>query len=242
MIIYVLTLFPKELGNFFLKGIFKKAIEKGLFDFKVIDIREFATDKHHKVDDTPLGLSQGMLLKAEVVFNAIKSIDQYEHYRIIYPCPKGKIYTQNIANQLVLEKGIIFICGYYEGIDERLFQLVNIERISIGNYVLSSGELPALTIAESIVRLIPDVVNKTNSIQEDSLINGLLEYPQYTYPRNYLGYHVPDIILSGHHKNIKTWQKKESFKITLFKRPELLTAYQIDKDEKKMIEEIFKED
>jgi tRNA (guanine37-N1)-methyltransferase len=242
MNIFFLTLFPTQVGNFFLKGIFQKAHEKSLFNLKFINIRDFATDNYKKVDDHPFGAQEGMLLKPDILTSAIKSIDNFERYRIIYPCPKGKIFKQSIAAEYVKEDGLIFICGYYEGIDERLFQVFNIERISIGDFILSSSESPSLMITEAVLRLIPEVIGKQESVQNDSIVNGLLEYPHYTHPREFMGCNVPEILVSGHHKNIADWRKKQSLTATLIHRPDLLADYKISKNEKTILTDILKEE
>lgn len=242
MNVFVLTLFPEALAPFFLKGIFKKAHTKNLFNISFINIRDFAYNKHRKVDDYTFGMMDGMLLKPDVLLEAIKSIEHYERYRIIYPCPKGRVFTQEIANEYQHAEGLIFICGYYEGIDERLLTLFNIERISIGDFVLSSGELPSLIIIESVLRLIPGVIGKQASIVNDSIVSGLLEHPHYTFPRNFLGNEVPEVIVSGHHGKISHWQKQASLKTTLYNRPDLLAGYSITPDEKAILTTILKEE
>ncbi len=236
----MLTLFPNEMGNFFLKGIFKKAHLKSLFEIEFINLRDFALDKHKKVDDYPFGLRQGMLLKPEVIYRAVTSIAEFAKYRIIYPCPKGKVFCQEKAKKLSGEKGLIFLPGYYEGIDERIFEFFNIERISLGNFILSSSETPVLLMTEAIIRLLPGVLKKV-SIEDDSLITSLLEYPQYTKPREFMGQEVPEILISGHHENQKLWRHKMALKNTLFNKPNLLKYYQPNKTDLNLLEEIIKE-
>lgn len=242
MKIIILALFPDEMKQFFLKGIFQKAAQKNLFEIQFINIRDFALDHYKKVDDYPFGKQKGMLLKPDILERAIKSIENYHRYRVIYPCPKGKIFNQTLANQLGQEDGIILICGYYEGIDERLIDCFNIQKISMGDFVLSSGELPSLMIAEAILRLIPDVVGKKSSVEDDSIVSGLLEYPQYTHPREFAGMQVPEVLISGHHQKIEAWKKKESLKTTLHVKPNLLTTYKPSKEEKQFLKELLMEE
>ena len=242
MTIFLLTLFPQEVHQFFLKGIFKRGSERGLFDFRVIDIRDFADNSSNRVDHYPFGGKKGMLLRADILAKAIKSIDQYESYRIIYTCPKGNLLTQPMAESLAAEKSLSIICGYYEGIDERLFEMFSIERVSIARAVLSSGEVPALAIAEATLRLIPGVVGKQASIEDDSLLTGLLEYPQYTVPRTIDELNVPDILVSGHHGDIDRWRRKESLKTTLFLKPELLHEFVPDSKDQTYFAQILQED
>jgi len=222
-----------------LKGIFLKAFQKQQFELNFIQLRDFSHDKHHKVDDYPFGEHLGMLLKPDVILSAIQSIENYAYYRIIYPCPKGSLWTQSVARQCLNIPGIIFLIGYYEGIDERLFEILTIERFSVGDYILSSGELPALIFAESIIRLIPNVVGNPKSIQSDSIISGLLEHPHYTAPREFQGVSVPDVIVSGNHQKRECWQKRASLKDTLYKKPSLLTDYPVSQEEQKILTEII---
>ncbi|MFA5879888.1 MAG: tRNA (guanosine(37)-N1)-methyltransferase TrmD [Candidatus Margulisiibacteriota bacterium] len=242
MKIYILTLFPNEMGNFFLKGIFKKAVEKKIFEIDFVDLRSFALDKYKKVDDTPCGGNQGMILKPDIVAQAIYSIKDYTKFKIIYPCPKGVIFDQKIASNYLNEEGLIILCGYYEGVDERIFKLFNIEKISLGNFVLSSGELPSLMIVETILRLLPDVVGKKKSIEDDSIISGLLEYPQYTKPRTVFGLDVPAVLINGHHLEQEKWQKKEALKNTLFNKPSLFENYCFADNDKNILMQILKEE
>jgi len=239
MKITILALFPDEMKQFFLKGIFQKAAKKNLFEIQFINIRDFTVDRYKKVDDYPFGKQKGMLLKPDILERAITSIENYHRYRVIYPCPKGKIFNQTLANQLGQEDGIILICGYYEGMDERLISRFNIQKISMGDFVLSSGELPSLMIAEAVIRLIPDVVGKKSSVEEDSFISGLLEYPQYTHPREFSGMQVPEVLISGHHQKIQEWKKRESLKTTLHVKPELLKTYQPTKEERKILQKLL---
>ena len=239
MNIHIISLFPEELKAYFLKGIFKKALNKDIFKINFIDLRDYALDKHSKVDDYPFSDKQGMLLKADVIYNAVTSIDNFEDYRLIYTCPKGPVLDQEMSRGYLSDKGLIIIAGYYEGIDERIFELLSIERLSIGNFVLSSGELPALVLIETIVRQLPGVLGNPKSLADDSIVSGLLECPHYTQPRVLSGIKVPDVLLSGNHKAIKDWKRKESLKNTLFNKPEMLTKADLTKSDKTYLAEIL---
>ena len=238
--VYILGLFPKEAAQFFLKGLFKRAEESGHINVSFIDIRKFASGKHRKVDDYPFGHKTGMLLRADVLYDAITSIKDHSQYRLLYPCPKGTHLTQKIASELAKEKGLIIIPGYYKGIDERLFEALSIERISLGDFVLSSGEVPAFAIAESIIRLQPGVIGNKESMCQDSIMNGILEAPQYTQPREWRGHIVPDIITSGNHPKRSEWERKKALQQTLFWKPSLLLETEVTDKDSRYLEEIIK--
>ncbi len=240
--ITVLTLFPEAMKAYFLKGIFAKALDKGLFQIDFIQLREFAKDRRASVDDTPFGGGNGMLLRSDVLSQALSSIEGLENSRIIMPCPVGESFGPSMVWDLLSVKRLILICGYYEGVDERIFDLFTIEKIRIGDVILSSGELPALIIAEAVLRWVPGVVGNQESVRQDSIVSGLLEYPQYTFPREFSGQMVPDVLLSGHHKRVEAWKKKKSLETTFYKRPDLLKMYQAEPYEKELLVEILKED
>jgi len=240
--IYILTLFPEECLNYFVKGIFKRAYNSKIIDLNFINLRDFADNKYGRVDDYPYGQKRGLVIRSEVIYNAVKSIKNFDKYKILYTCPKGKNFNQKSAYNLSKAKGLILILGYFEGIDERVFELLKIEKVSIGDFVLSSGELPALIIAESIIRLIPGVVGKAACVQNDSFVSGLLEHPQYTTPRNFLGHEIPGVLISGNHQAIDKWKIENSLKETLFNKPDLLKYYhQPDQKYKKVLETLLKE-
>ena len=241
MDIVFITLFPEEVKRFFIKGIFQSAANSGLFRPQFVNLRDFSSSPHHKVDEYPYGGKRGMVLRADILKGAIESIPNYQSYDIIYTCPKGPIFTQLHAMQLVKKRGIIIISGYYEGVDERIFDLFNIQRISIGNIIVSSGDVAACVIAEAVVRLIPNVVGKMDSVLDDSIISGLLEYPQYTAPRKIDGKNVPNVVLSGHHQKILDWKRKQSLKTTLFLKPSLLKSATLSQDDKQQLKTILME-
>ena len=215
----VLTLFP-EMFDTLNQSIIGKAKEKELIDINLINIRDFSKDKHKKVDDTPYGGGAGMVIKPDVVYDAYKSIENKDA-KVIYMSPQGKILNQKKVEDLSKQKHLIILCGHYEGIDQRVLDKIVDEEISIGDYVLTGGEIPAMVLIDSISRYVEGVINQ-ESIEEESFSNGLLEYPQYTRPEVFEGEKVPEILLSGHHENIEKWRKDKSIEITKKKRPDLL--------------------
>ena len=220
MKIDILTLFP-EMFDILKQSIIGRAIDKKLIHINLINIRDFSLDKHKKVDDTPYGGGAGMVIMPDVVYRAYLSIKDRENAKVIYLSPKGKTLDQKKVEILSKEKHLILLCGHYEGIDQRVLDEIVDEEISIGDYVLTGGEIPAIVLIDSVSRYIEGVL-KDESIKEESFSNGLLEYPQYTRPENFLGKKVPDVLQSGHHENIKKWREEQSLKITKKNRPDLL--------------------
>lgn len=219
MKIDILTLFPHMFDGFLNESIMKRAIDNNKVSINVYDIRTYSKDKHKKVDDYGYGGGQGMVLMPQPIFDAVDDL-KTEDSKVILLTPQGKTYNQSIAYDLTLEKHLIIICGHYEGFDERIRTLADIE-ISIGDYVLTGGELASMVITDSVVRLLDGVINKDSHIY-DSFHNNLLDYPVYTKPANFRGMLVPDVLLSGHHENINTWRKQEQIKRTKERRPDLL--------------------
>jgi tRNA (guanine37-N1)-methyltransferase len=220
----VFTLYPEVFPGPLSKGLYGKALSKELWNLKVVNIRDAAEDKHKTVDDTPYGGGSGMLLKADTL---AKSLDQNkkEGDRIIYLSPKGKKFDQLYAQELSKEKSVSFICGHFEGVDERVLSTRNIEEVSIGDYVLSGGETAAFVVIDSILRLLPGVLGNENSKMDESFENGLLEYPQYTKPQIWEEKAVPEVLLSGDHNKIKDWRLSQSEAITRVRRPDLWQKY-----------------
>ena len=216
----VLTLFP-EMFKSLDESIIGKAKEKQLIEINLINIRDFSKDKHKKVDDTPYGGGAGMVIMPDVVYDAYSSINQKENAKVIYLSPQGKVLNQNKVKELSKENHLILLCGHYEGIDQRVLDEIVDEEISIGDYVLTGGELPAMVLIDSVSRYIEGVLNE-ESIKEESFSNKLLEYPQYTRPEEFRGIRVPEVLVSGHHENIKKWRNEKSLEITKQKRPDLL--------------------
>ena len=220
----VFTLYPEIFPGPLSKGLYGKALSKKLWNLNIVNIRDAAEDKHKTVDDTPYGGGSGMLLKADVL---AKSLDQnkIEGEKVIYLSPKGKKFDQNYARELSNEKSVSFICGHFEGVDERVLSTRNIEEISIGDYILSGGETAAFVMIDSILRLLPGVLGNENSRIDESFENGLLEYPQYTKPQIWEEKAVPEVLLSGDHSKIKDWRLSQSKAITRDRRPDLWDKY-----------------
>jgi len=220
----VFTLYPEVFPGPLSKGLYGKALSKKLWNLNIVNIRDAAEDKHKTVDDTPYGGGSGMLLKADVL---AKSLDQNinEGEKVIYLSPKGKKFDQTYAQQLSNEKSVSFICGHFEGVDERVLSTRNIEEISIGDYILSGGETAAFVVIDSILRLLPGVLGNENSRVDESFENGLLEYPQYTKPQIWEEKSVPEVLLSGDHSKIKDWRLSQSEAITRVRRPDLWQKY-----------------
>ena len=215
----VLTLFP-EMFEAIKQSIIGKAIEKNIIDINLVNIRDFSKNKHKKVDDTPYGGGAGMVIRPDVVYDAYNSVKS-EDAKVIYLSPQGKVLNQNKVKELSKEKHLILLCGHYEGIDQRVIDEIVDEEISIGDYVLTGGELPSMVLIDSISRYVEGVLNK-ESIIEESFSENLLEYPQYTRPEIFLEKKAPEVLLSGHHENIRKWRKEKSLEITKLKRPDLL--------------------
>lgn len=230
----ILTLFPKMFEPL-KESIIGKAIEKEIIDLNIVDIRDFSKDKHKKVDDTPYGGGAGMVIRPDVVFDAYESI-KTDDAKVIYMSPQGKKLDQEKVESLSKNKHIILICGHYEGIDQRVLDEIVDEEISIGDYVLTGGEIPAMVLIDTISRYVDGVLNE-NSINEESFSNGLLEYPQYTRPEVFRNVSVPEVLLSGHHENIRKWRRKESIKNTYIKRPSLLENVNLTKEDIKNLNE-----
>lgn len=216
----VLTLFPEMFGAL-KESIIGRAIENNLIDINLINIRDFSKNKHKKVDDTPYGGGAGMVIRPDVVYDAYSSIQNKENAKLIYLSPKGKKLEQEKVKQLSKFDHIILLCGHYEGIDQRVLDEIVDEEISIGDYVLTGGELPAMVLIDSVCRYVEGVIN-TESIEEESFSNGTLEYPQYTRPEIFNRHKVPEVLISGHHEKIKKWREEKSLEITKNKRPDLL--------------------
>lgn len=215
----ILTLFP-EMFEPIKQSIIGRAIEKGIVEINLINIRDFSKDKHKKVDDTPYGGGAGMVMRADVVYDAYKFIEDSKT-KVIYLSPQGKTLNQKMVEEYSKEESLTLLCGHYEGIDQRVLDKIVDEEVSIGDYVLTGGEIPAMVLIDSVCRYIPDVLSK-ESTKEESFSNGLLEYPQYTRPEIFEGIKVPEILISGHHENIDKWREEEALRITKIKRPDLL--------------------
>ncbi|HBF4556815.1 tRNA (guanosine(37)-N1)-methyltransferase TrmD [Clostridioides difficile] len=221
---HIMTLFPEIFNSYMDESIMKRAVEKGIIEVYIYNIRDFSNNKHKKVDDYPFGGGAGMVMTPQPIYDTYKHIittHNISNPSVIYLTPKGKVYNQSIAKQMSLKEDIILLCGHYEGIDERIIDLIVTDEISIGDYVLTGGELPALIMIDSISRLIPGVLNQEESFEEESFKDNLLEYPHYTRPRDFEGLKVPEVLLSGNHKKIDEWRREESIRITKERRFDL---------------------
>ncbi|MFI3329057.1 MAG: tRNA (guanosine(37)-N1)-methyltransferase TrmD [bacterium] len=234
MIIDIVTLFPKMFEGFVAESIIKRAINNEHIKINIIDLRDFTTNKHKKVDDTPYGGNQGMVLTCQPVFDCLNKLKS-NNSKTILTTPKGVTYNQKIAYDLAKEEHLIILCGHYEGFDERIMTKVDLE-YSVGDYVLTGGEIPAMLIADSITRLLDGVINKESHLN-DSFSNGLLEHPNYTKPAVYEGLEVPEVLINGNHKLINEWKEKMSFITTYQKRPDLLKDIEFSKKQLQWIEE-----
>lgn len=219
MKIDILTLFPESFAPF-KESIISRAQKNGVIEINIINIRDFTLDKHKKCDDTPFGGGAGMLMSVQPVYDAVKSV-LTDKSKVVYPSPSGRVFNSAISQQLAQNEHLIFICGHYEGIDQRLIELFGADEISIGDYVLTGGEIPTMAIVDSLLRFVPGVL-KEGSLEEESFSNGLLEYPQYTRPQIFEGLAVPDVLLSGNHQEIAKFRYAESLKKTQRVRPDLL--------------------
>jgi tRNA (guanine37-N1)-methyltransferase len=238
----ILTLFPQMFSSPLQESILGKAIEKGLIQIRTINIRDFALDKHQVVDDTPYGGGQGMVMKVEPIARAIEWVkSQDPSVWTIYLTPQGKVLNQEIGQKLSSRSHLILLCGRYEGVDERVRELFIDEEISIGDYVLTGGELAAMVIIDTVSRLLPGVLGSDQSAVEDSFFNSLLEYPQYTRPFNFRENSVPEVLLSGNHSAVSLWRKKEALKRTLDRRPDLLAKANLSGEDRRLLEEILQE-
>ncbi|WP_181537000.1 tRNA (guanosine(37)-N1)-methyltransferase TrmD [[Anoxybacillus] calidus] len=242
MRIDILTLFPNMFSGVFSESILKKAQEKHAVSLNVINFREFADNKHKTVDDYPYGGGAGMVLKPQPIFDAVEHLtkNSADQPRIILLCPQGERYTQKKAEELAKEKHLIFICGHYEGYDERIREHLVTDEISIGDYVLTGGELGAMVIVDSVARLLPGVLGNEDSPVQDSYSCGLLEHPHYTRPADFRGMKVPEVLLSGNHQLIAEWREKESLRRTYLRRPDLLEQYPLTEKQKKWLQEFEK--
>jgi len=234
----ILTLFPEMFDSPFSSSLIKKACEKQILDINILDIRSFAEDKHKMADDYPYGGGSGMVMKVEPVTKALESLQPSNGDPVILLTPQGETFNQKIARDLSSYSRLILICGHYEGVDERIREHLATREISVGDYILTGGEIPAMIIVDSIARLIPGVLGNAESAPGDSFSEDLLEYPQYTRPAEFRGWTVPDVLLSGHHREIERWRRRESLKRTLARRPDLLEKANLIEEDRKILKEL----
>lgn len=231
MKIDILTLFPEMFRPVTQDSMLGRAVEKGILDIRLTDIRDFSNDKHNKADDYPFGGGGGMVMMADPIFGAMEHVEAQDR-KVIYMSPRGKILDEKKIKELSQLDDMVILCGHYEGVDQRVLDYWNAEEISIGDYVLTGGELPAMVLIDSVARLLPGVLGNENSALDESVYSGLLEHPQYTQPREYRGMEVPEVLVSGNHKLINLWKLEESLKITKERRPELFEEYVSHRDDK----------
>lgn len=239
---HILTLFPDMVKDGLNTSIIGKAMEKQLISIEAINIRDYSKDKHNHVDDYPYGGGAGMVMQPGPVCDAYEDLCRKlgKRPRVLYMTPQGRVFNQEIAKELAQEEDLVFLCGHYEGIDERALELIATDYLSVGDYVLTGGELPAMVMIDCISRLVPGVLNNDASAEIESFHDNLLEYPQYTRPEVYEGKRVPEVLLSGHHKNIDTWRRQESIRRTLERRPDLLEHAVLNKKEQEFLRELQK--
>lgn len=230
---HILTLFPKMVMDGLNTSIIGRAIDAGLLEINAVNIRDYSTNKHMKVDDYPYGGGAGLVMQPEPVYRAYKDLtkNMKKKPRVVYLTPQGTTFHQKMAKELAKEEELVFLCGHYEGIDERVLEEIVTDYVSIGDYVLTGGELPAMVMIDSISRLVPGVLHNDDSAGNESFENGLLEYPQYTRPPVFLDKEVPEVLLSGHHENIRKWRHEQSVKRTKERRPDLWKAYEKEMEE-----------
>ncbi len=239
----IVTIFPGMVGAGLAEGVVGRGVERGVLDVRIHDLRDFTTDRHRTVDDVPYGGGPGMVMKPEPLVQAVESIRRTRGApdTVILTSPQGRLFTQAEAVRLSGLGHIVLLCGRYEGIDERIRSLVPCEELSIGDYVLSGGELAALVIVDAVSRLVPGVVGDSRSVEEDSFSRGLLDHPHYTRPAEVSGHRVPDVLLSGHHEEVRRWRRKMAIRRTLERRPELLDAVELDDEQRALLDEVRNE-
>ena len=240
----IVTIFPRMVEAGLAEGVVSRGIERGLLDVRVHDLREHTTDRHRTVDDVPYGGGPGMVMKPEPLFKAVEAIkrDRGEPGAVVLLSPQGRPFTQAEATRLSRLLHVVLLCGRYEGMDERVRELVATEELSIGDYVLSGGELAALVVVDAVSRLLPGVVGDAESVEADSFSRGLLDYPHYTRPAEFAGRVVPDVLLSGHHAEVRKWRKRAALQRTLHRRPDLLAHASLDDEEREMLKELKRSD
>ena len=240
---HVLTLFPEMIMNGLETSILGRAAAKGIVSFEAVNIRDYTLERHGKVDDYPYGGGAGMVMQAEPIYRAYAALVEKigKKPRVIYMTPQGQTFNQRIAEDLAKEEDLVFLCGHYEGVDERVLEMIATDYLSAGDYVLTGGELPAMTMIDCISRLVRGVLNNNVSAEFETFHDNLLEYPQYTRPEVFMGKKVPDILLSGHHANVEKWRREQSIIRTLKNRPELLEDAVLSKKEQKFLYELLRQ-
>ena len=239
---HVLTLFPEMIMNGLETSILGRAAAKGIVSFEAVNIRDYTLERHGKVDDYPYGGGAGMVMQAEPIYRAYEALVEKigKKPRVIYMTPQGQTFNQSIAEDLAKEEDLVFLCGHYEGVDERVLEMIATDYLSAGDYVLTGGDLPAMMMIDCISRLVPGVLNNNVSAEFETFHDNLLEYPQYTRPVEFRGRKVPDVLLSGHHGNIDKWRREQSLKRTLERRPDLIETAILSKEDEKYLKKLKK--
>lgn len=227
-----ITIFPRMFDPFVAEGVIARGVKQQLLDIRVHDLRDYTTDRHRSTDDEAYGGGPGMVMLGEPVFRAVEAVGGGH---LVMTSPQGRRFDQNVACELAAKEHVVFLCGRYEGFDHRVHEALAPDEISVGDFVVSGGELPAMLMADAMGRLIPGVVGNTGSVEEDSFFNGLLDYPHYTRPEELRGRRVPDILLSGHHEKIRKWRKEQALRATLEKRPDLLESAELDDEAREIL-------
>jgi len=245
MHIHILTLFPNMFTAPLGESIVRRAIDRGLVQIAIYNIRDYATDRHHVVDDSPYGGGPGMVLKPEPIFKAVEAVlgeKEGAGIPVLLLTPQGRIFDQQAAQELARYREMVLICGHYEGVDERVRERLVTDEISIGDYILSGGELAAMVVVDAVVRQLPGVLGSEASVDEDSHVGGLLEYPQYTRPQSFRGWEVPEVLLSGNHAAIARWRREHSLRRTIRRRPELLERAALSEEDRRLVARMKREE
>ena len=242
MHIHILTLFPNMFTGPFGESIIKRAIDNGLVDIEIYNIRDYTYDRHHVVDDYPYGGGPGMVLKPEPLFAAVEAVKGASEMPVLLLTPQGRLFDQRVAEEHAKYKEMILICGHYEGVDERVREHLVTDEISIGDYILSGGELAAMVVVDALVRQLPGALGSEESVRDDSHTCGTLEYPQYTRPHSFRGWDVPDVLLSGNHGEIASWRREQSLRRTINRRPDLLGRVELSDRDKILVAHIEREE
>ena len=234
-----ITIFPNMFAPLLAEGVIARGVKQGLLDVRVWDLRDYATDRHRSTDDEAYGGGPGMVMLGEPVFRCLEALEGTGPH-LVMTSPQGRRFDQKVAVELAAKGHVVFLCGRYEGFDHRVHERLQPDEISIGDFVVSGGELPAMVMADAIGRLVPGVVGNTGSVEEDSFFRGLLDYPHYTRPEELRGMRVPDILLSGHHEKIRKWRKEQALRATLEKRPDLLDTAELDEEAREILRRLGK--
>jgi tRNA (guanine37-N1)-methyltransferase len=242
MRIHIVTLFPAMFSGPFSESIVSRAVEQGLVEISIYNIRDYTSDKHHVVDDSPFGGGPGMVLKPEPMFKAVEVVRGETGLPVILLTPQGRLFSQRVAEELARNEEMILVCGHYEGVDERVREHLVTDEISIGDYILSGGELAAMVVVDAVVRQMPGALGSEESVGDDSHAKGLLEYPQYTRPQSFRGWEVPEVLLSGNHAKIAKWRRQQSLRRTLERRPDLMQQAALSDEDKKLIAQMEREE